>query len=162
VSPTATDSSRKEALWRWLGLTVGGTLLPFAIFVLAYRLAAGSFPGFEAVLGRGELFIPSSIMNAEAIWIFRYVALPGRAIWYPIIIGTCGLAALGGAICFGITAALKSAPHDRVAVTPLELQQLTKAVTVLSASEFLLALLVGTIGVVLFMLVRGEDQPSHE
>ena len=77
-------------------------MLPFAIFGLAYWLTAGRNPSFEAVLGRGELFIPSSIMNAEAIWTFGYVRLPARAVWYPVIIGTCGLAALGGAICLGL------------------------------------------------------------
>ena len=37
------------------------------------------------------------------------------------------------------------------------LQQLAKTVTVLSAGEFLMALLIGTIGVVLFMLVTGRE-----
>jgi hypothetical protein len=155
------DPSRKEVLWRWLGLTVGGTVLPFAVLVLSYRLVGGSFPTFEQVLGRGELFIPSSIMNAEAIWICKYLDLPGRQVWYPIIIATCGLAALGGAICFGITAALVMAPHPRVEVAPLALRQLARDVTVLSAGEFLLALLVGTLGVTLFMLSRGQEE-SHE
>jgi hypothetical protein len=145
-----------------VGITVGGTVLPFAILFLSYRLAAGRLPVLEAGLGRGELFIPSSIMSVEAIWIFRYVTLSGRSIWYPVIIGTCGLASLGGAICFGITAALQSAPRDHVSVTPLELRQLTKIVTVLSGGEFLMALLIGTIGVVLFMLFGGEDGSPHE
>lgn len=140
-----------------LGLTVGGTVLPFAIFGLAYRLTAGHNPSLQAVLGRGELFIPSSIMNVETIWILSYVTLPGRSAWFPIMFATCGLAALGGAICFGVTAALDSAPPNRIHVTPAALQQLAKTVTVWSAGEFLLALVVGTIGVVLFMLVRGEE-----
>jgi hypothetical protein len=156
-----TDSFRKEQLWRWLGLTVGGTVLPFAIFVLAYWLVSHRVASPQAILGRGELFIPASIMNAEAIWIFKYITLRGWTLWYPIIVAACGLAALGGAVCFGITAALEVAPHTRVLVSQTELQQPAKSVTILSGGEFVLAFLVGTTGVVLFMLMRGqEDSPS--
>jgi hypothetical protein len=147
----------KNELWRWLALTVGGTVLPFAVLGVAYWLTAGHPPAFQAVLGRGELFIPASIMNAEAIWILSYITLPGKSVWFPIMFATCGLAALGGAVCYGIAAALDSAPHNRVHVTQATLQQLARNVTVLSAGEFLLALVVGTTAVVLFMLVRREE-----
>jgi hypothetical protein len=160
-SPPAKASSREE-LWRWLALTVGGTVLPFGVLGLAYWLVAGHTLSLQAVLGRGELFIPASIMNAEAIWILSHAPLPGRSVWFPIIFATCGLAALGGAICYGITAALDSAPHNRVDVTQATLSQLARNATVLSAGEFLLALLVGTIGVALFILVRGQEVSAHE
>jgi hypothetical protein len=119
-------------------------------------------PDLRAGARARRAFHPSSIMNAEAIRICKYLDLPGRSVWYPIIIATCSLAALGGAICFGITAALVMAPHPRVEVAPLALRQLARDVTVLSAGEFLLALLVGTLGVTLFMLSGGQEEPSHE
>jgi hypothetical protein len=162
VPPGATDDSRTEVLWRWLGLTVGGTVLPFAILYLSYRLAAAGYPSFTAVLGRGELFIPASIMNAEAVWICKYLALPVKAVWYPIIIAACGLAALGGAICYGVTAALEEAPPESVKVTQATLHELARSVVILSASEFLMALLVGTIGVTLFMVVGGQEESARE
>jgi len=162
VPPGATDDSRKEVLWRWLGLTVGGTVLPFAILYLSYHLASAGYPSFTAALGGGELFIPASIMNAEAVWICKVYALPGKAVWYPSIIATCGLAALGGAICFGVTAALEEAPPGSVKVTQATLHELARSVAILSASEFLMALLVGTIGVTLFMVVGGQEESARE
>ena len=155
-------ADRKEHLWRWLGLTVGGTALPFGVFALAYALTAGRGPTLEQILGRGELFIPSSVMNVEAMLIFKNVTLSGRSFWYPTVLVTCGLAALGGALCYGIIAALNEAPPKRVEVFPITLQQLKQTATVFSAAEFSEALVLGTLGVTLFILLGGRRNRARE
>jgi hypothetical protein len=155
TSDSVTDES--EQPWRWLGLTVGGTVLPFAIFALAYVLAAGYVPSPVAILGSGELFIPASIMNVEAMWIFRQTSSPLRL----VVFATCGFAALSGAICFGITAALEIAPSNRIHITKFALQQLSQTVTLLSGGEFLMAFVIGTMGVALHILTKKAKGLEH-
>jgi hypothetical protein len=154
------ESNRKEDLWRWLGLTVGGTLLPFGVSALAYGFTHAHVPSLADVLGRGELFIPSSIMNVEVMWIFKNVALRGRSVWYPIVLGACGLAALGGAVCYGIVAALAEPSRHRVEVFPAALHDLMQIATVFSAGEFVEAFVMGTLGVTLLMLFRRKEESS--
>lgn len=154
----AIPSERWDELWRWLALTVAGTILPFVIAAGAIWLDAANFPSGNTVLGRGELFIPASIMNAEALWFFSIVALSRKKLWLPLLAIACGGSAVLGAIAYGAITALDAAPQGRINVSPTEIHFLTGAATVLSASEFLEALVLGLLGVTLY--VRYGRQPT--
>jgi hypothetical protein len=143
-------------MWRWLGISVGGTVLPFGILAVVFVLAAGHSPSWDNILGRGELFIPALIMNVETIWIWKGVSGWGRSVWYPLIWILCGLSGLFGVVCFAVTATLQEIPASRVRVTPAALSQLSHDVVIFSLGEFLLALVLGTFGVVMRMLSSRE------
>jgi hypothetical protein len=154
----ARGAAQREQLWRWLGISVGGTLLPFGILAVVFVLAAGHSPSWGNILGRGELFIPALIMNVETIWIWKGVTGWGRSVWYPLLWVLCGAAGFFGAVCFAVAATLQQVPASRVKVTPAALHQLSHNVVIFSLSEFLLALVLGTFGVVMRML--GDKEAS--
>ena len=129
---------------------MAGAVLPFLILGGVIWVESGGSPSMEALLGHGDLFIPSSIMNAEALWFFGVVALSRKKLWYPCIVLACGGAALGGAIFFGVATALEAASPHRVTVSSATAHQLTQVATWLSGGEFLEALVLGGLGVALF------------
>jgi hypothetical protein len=152
------DAGRKhqEELWRWLGISVGGTVLPFGILALVFLLVVGHAPSWNDVLGHGELFIPGLIMNVETVWIWSGVNVRGRSLWFPLILILCGIAALAGVACFAVTSALQEMPPASVNVTSATMSDLSHSVPIFSASEFFLALVVGTIGIIARMLSKEE------
>jgi hypothetical protein len=148
-------------MWRWIGIAVGGTVVPFGILALVFLLVTSHWPTWNELLGHGELFIPVSIMNVEVVWVWSHLTGWGRSVWYPLIVILGGTAAAAGAICFGITSALQRAPITQVRVTPHALRELSHNVAVFSLSGFGLALFLGTLGITMLMLV-GEEVPSGE
>ena len=155
-----TGSTRQEELWRWLGISVGGTVLPFGVLALTVQLVTGHGPPLTDVFGRGELFIPASIMNVEAMWTWSHLTGKGRALWRPTVLTMCGTAALAGAVCFGVTAALKETPGAQITVSSAALTQLTNNVVKFSLGEFAEAFVLGTLGVVMLMLSRGQEEAA--
>jgi hypothetical protein len=146
----------KEELWRWLGISVGGTLLPFGIFALVFGLVNDHSPSLNDVLGHGELFIPALIMNVETMWIWKDVTGWGRSVWYPLIVIACGIAALAGIVCFAVTSSLQAMSNSNTDAASAALASLSHTVPVFSISEFFLAFVLGTVGVVARMLKREE------
>jgi hypothetical protein len=146
----------KEPLWRWLAISVGGATSPFAILALVWLLVVSrhtSVP-LQHTLSRGELFIPASVMNIEAVLTLTHLRRESCRAWQPPVMSICALAALGGAICFGVTAALTEAPSSSLSVSVSTLRRLSSIVTSMSFWEFIEAFTIGTIAVML--LVRSK------
>jgi hypothetical protein len=164
--PKADERGRLEHLWRWLGISVGGTLAPFGILALSYYVNKGHLFTWEAALGNGDLFIPASIMNVEAIWIWARFNGWKRRFGFPCVAISCGLAALAGACTFGIATAAQEAAAQQASGHQSSAHQLATAVTVtptdhrvtiISLIVFLVAFVVGTSGVIMLMLSRGQE-----
>ncbi len=156
------ERNLQEHLWRWLGISVGGTLAPFGILALSYYVNQGHMPVWGSVLGNGDLFIPASIMNVEAIWIWARCTGWERKFGFPVVAISCGIAALAGACTFGITTAAQQvsaqqasvhqvsaqghqvSAHQRSVVTTVTPTE--QRVTTISLVVFLTAFVVGTSG----------------
>ncbi len=93
-------------------------------------------------------------MNVEALLTLRELRKRGHRAWQPLVLTICALAALGGAICYGVTAALTEAPVASVTVAAPTLHRLSDIVTSMSFWEFVEAFTIGTIAVML--LVRSK------
>jgi hypothetical protein len=165
----ADRESKREQVLRWLGISVGGTLLPFGILELAFLLHDDRWPSLVAMLGQGTLFIPASIVCVEVMWIWRQMGGWGQKFWFPMILSLCSVAALAGVVCFGLTVAfdLPSGLHVKVpqaTVRVLTNQGSNRAqiVTFLSLDQFLGAFSLGTIGVVMLMIGKAPKASKGE
>ncbi len=154
------QAARRESLWRWLAISVGGATSPFVILALVWFLMVSghlSLPLHQA-LRRGELFIPASVMNVETALNLRLLRKRKPNGWQLAVLTLCILAAVGGAISYGVTAALTEAPSSSVTVAAPTLQRLSSIVTSLSLWEFVEAFTIGTLAVML--LVRNKEGGS--
>jgi len=142
-----------EHLLRWLLISVGGALLPFIVLFIAYRVPAGAWPSLVRVLGRGELLIPAVVLNVEVAWAFSGINVhaPGRSVWYPVILTLTTLSGLSSAVVYGVAAALKETPADRLTVPSSTIEAVSSFVATTSIIMFLEAFVLGTVGVILAM-----------
>ena len=124
---------------------------PFVILALVWFLVVNRHltEPLHHALRHGELFIPASVMNVEAVLTLRELKKARTQGAAAAGLTICALAALGGAICYGVTAALTEAPVAAVTVGIPTLNRLSDIVTSMSFWEFIQAFTIGTIAVML-------------